>query len=254
MITAGIDVGAGATKVVILKEGKILSFIITPTVAPVARTAEEAMTMALHKASLTAGDIGLKVSTGCSRKAVPFADKMVTEVICHAKGAYFLEPAVRTVIDIGCQDSKVMRVNEKGEVLDFVMNDKCAAGTGRFIEVMATAMGVPLSRMGEKSLLSKNACRITPTCTIFAESEVISLCSEGKLVEDIIAGVHRAVSSRVVNMGARLGFESEIFFTGGVAKNQGIQAALQELTGKNIGVPVEPQIVGALGAAVIGAE
>ena len=195
------------------------------------------------------------VSTGYGRHGLSFANKSVTEIMCHAKGAHFMIPETRTIVDIGGQDSKAIAVDEHGAVKDFAMNDKCAAGTGRFLEVMAGVLEVgSVDNMGPLSLKGEYPCRISSTCTIFAESEVISLRAEGRSREDLIAGVHRAVASRVGMMAKRLRISPELVFTGGVAKNIGMKAALEEEFGMGIMVPEEPQITGALGAALIAAE
>ena len=196
-------------------------------------------------------DFDYVISTGYGRHGVPFANKAVTEIICHAQGAHFLLPATRTIIDIGGQDSKAIGLDEKGTVINFVMNDKCAAGTGRFLEVMAQVLGVTIEELGPIALTSKNPCQISSTCTIFAESEMVSLRAEGKSRQDLIAGIVRAVSSRVAVMGKTVGFKREVVFTGGVAKNVGVKKALQEEIKMEIVVPEEPQTMGALGAALL---
>ena len=200
------------------------------------------------------GQIGRVVATGYGRIAVPFASKKVTEITCHARGAYHLFPQTRTVIDIGGQDSKVIRLGKDGRVVDFVMNDKCAAGTGRFLEVMARALEVSLEDMGRLSDLARERLTISSMCTVFAESEVVSLIAEGHPKEDIIRGLHDAVSERVAGMAERVGLENGVTMTGGVAKNAGVVRSLEERLGVKISRPEEPQIVGALGAALIAAD
>jgi len=250
MTVAGIDIGAGTAKAVILRDGEIISYSIMPVSGDVTKVVEEVTGEALEKAGFSLRNLDYVVSTGYGRNAVSFANKATTEIICHASGVHFLIPQARTIIDIGAQDSKVIRVNERGEVTDFVMNDKCAAGTGRFLEVMAQVLGVKLEEMGPMSLNSKNLCNISSTCTVFAESEVVSLRAQGKSIEDLIAGIHRAIASRVVIMGSGIKFEKETVFTGGVAKNSGVERALEEVGGVEILIPMEPQITGALGAAL----
>ena len=250
-ITAGVDVGAATAKTVIVADGVILSYAVMPTGDSVARAAEKVTGAALEQARLSMPDLNFIISTGYGRNAVAFANKAVTEIICHAKGVNFLIPAARTVIDIGGQDSKVIGVREDGTVSDFVMNDKCAAGTGRFLEVMAVVLGLDIEEMGPISLTSKEPCNISSTCTIFAETEMVSLRADGRTREDIVAGIHRAVASRVVVMGRTVGYRQQVVFTGGVAKNLGVKHSLEVGIRLPILIPEEPQIVGALGAALL---
>ncbi|MDW7990080.1 MAG: acyl-CoA dehydratase activase [Archaeoglobaceae archaeon] len=193
------------------------------------------------------------VATGHGRNMVSFANKKITEITCHAVGASFLIPKTGTVIDIGGQDSKVIAV-ENGKVLDFVMNDKCAAGNGRFVEVMANALGIKIEEVGDLALRATNKVRISSTCTVFAESEVISYLSSGEGIENIIAGIFDAIAGRVVAMVSRVGLRKEVVLTGGVAKNLGVKRAIEEKLGVSVLVPEEPQIIGALGASVLGLE
>jgi len=253
MITAGVDVGAATAKTVIVADGHILSHAVIPTGDSVARAAERVTKAALAPVGLSMSDLSFVISTGYGRNGVAFANKAVTEIICHAKGVNFLMPAARTVIDIGGQDSKVIRVREQGTVSDFVMNDKCAAGTGRFLEVMAGVLGLDIGEMGPISLTSKEPCSISSTCTIFAETEMVSLRAEGRTREDLVAGIHRAVASRVAVLGRTVGYREQVVFTGGVAKNMGVKTALEVSIGLPVLVPDEPQIVGALGAALLAA-
>jgi predicted CoA-substrate-specific enzyme activase len=194
------------------------------------------------------------VATGYGRTAVGFADKKVTEITCHARGVSHLMPEARTVIDIGGQDSKAMRVDGEGRVTDFVMNDKCAAGTGRFLEVMARALELPLDDLGSLSLASRNPCLISNLCTVFAESEVVFLRGEGRAREDIAAGIHAAIASRVAVMVSQMGLEETVVLTGGVARNRGVVRALRDDLQLTVRVPEHPQLTGALGAALIAAE
>lgn len=256
MIVAGVDVGAATAKTVILGDGKVLGYSIIPTGHNVKVAAEKATLNAIEKAglSLPIEALDYVISTGYGRNAVTFARKSVTEIICHAKGAHYMVPETRSIIDIGGQDSKAIAVDEQGNVTDFVMNDKCAAGTGRFLEVMADVLEVgSVANMGPLSLLGQNPCSISSTCTIFAESEVVSLRAEGRSREDLIAGIHKAVASRVALMAKRLNIRPQVMFTGGVAKNVGAKKALEEELGLDILVPEEPQIMGALGAALFAA-
>jgi predicted CoA-substrate-specific enzyme activase len=194
------------------------------------------------------------VATGYGRISVPFADKKVTEISCHALGAYKLFPDTGTVIDIGGQDSKVIQVGQGGKVLDFAMNDKCAAGTGRFLEVMAAKLGISLDEMGSLSLKGEKEARISSICTVFAESEVVSLVARNHPREGIIRGLHRAIVNRVWSMVRTIGTHGEVTMSGGVAKNKGVVALMEEKLGKPIHVYREPQIVGAFGAALFAAR
>jgi predicted CoA-substrate-specific enzyme activase len=209
------------------------------------------MERVLKEANITMEDLDNIVATGWGRENITFANKVITEITCHAIGAHFLIPETRTVIDIGGQDSKVMSIDEQGRVLNFAMNDKCAAGTGRFLEVMATVLEVSLEELGTVALTSENPCPINSTCTVFAETEVTGHRAQGKATNDIILGLLEAMSRRIVQMGRPIGYRKEVVFTGGVAKNIGVKRALEKGIGMDILVPEEPQIVGALGAALL---
>ena len=194
--------------------------------------------------------LSLPVTAGIS---VPFADKQITEISCHAKGVNSLFPSARTIIDIGGQDSKGIKMAD-GRISDFVMNDKCAAGTGRFLEVISEALGINLSEIGEISLRSRQPVRISNTCTVFAEQEVVGRLAEGVPVEDIIAGIHEGIASRVASMVERIKVQQDIVITGGGAKNQGLVKALEKRLGCPMMVPPEPLLTGAMGAALLGKE
>jgi predicted CoA-substrate-specific enzyme activase len=248
---AGVDVGSLSTDAVILDErDEIAGYSIVETGANSTQAAEEALAKALARASLDRGQLKRIVSTGYGRVSVPFADKTVTEISCHSLGAYTLFPDTRTVIDIGGQDSKVIKVGPSGKVVDFTMNDKCAAGTGRFLEVMAAKLQVPLDRMGNLSLGTAGEVRISSVCTVFAESEVVSLVARNHPKEEILRGLHRAIVNRVWSMVKSLGIQLEVTMSGGVAKNKGVVAFMEEKLGRPIHVYREPQIIGALGAAL----
>jgi predicted CoA-substrate-specific enzyme activase len=250
----GIDVGSASAEALILKDGKILAYSILETGANSRKAAEKALEEALKKAGISRTEVGPIVATGYGRISVDFASRQVTEISCYARGISFLYPEVKMVIDIGGQDSKAILVGKNGRVLDFVMNDKCAAGTGRFLEVMAKAMEVNVEELGEISLRSRNPAEISSTCTVFAESEVVSLIAKGVPVEDIAAGIHKAIARRVGAMARRIGVVPPVAFAGGVAKNVGVVRALEEELGVKLIVPEEPQIIGALGAALLATE
>jgi predicted CoA-substrate-specific enzyme activase len=250
MIVAGIDIGSLSSEAVILRDGEIMSYSILPTGADTQKAVRMCMREALERANLKFEDLAATVATGYGRINVPFATKTVTEITCHARGAHRLFPGTRTVIDMGGQDSKVISIDAEGRVLDFVMNDKCAAGTGRFLEVMAGALEVDLEEMGKRSARARNGVIISSMCTVFAESEVISLIAAGCSKNDIIRGLHEAISKRIFTMAGKLRVEGPITMTGGVAKNRGIVDALGRMLKSRIQLPEEPQIVGALGAAL----
>jgi predicted CoA-substrate-specific enzyme activase len=250
---AGIDVGSTMTKVVILDRGVITS-IIGPTGPEHRRLANKVMDEALTRAFLSFQSITYIVSTGYGRINVPFADKQLTEITCHAKGIISLFPKARTIIDIGGQDIKGIKIDETGRTTDFVMNDKCAAGAGRFIEVIADTVGVPLDEVGDLSLQSNNPAKISNICTIYAQQEVAASLAGGIPVADLLAGVHHSLADRIIRMVNRLKVEEEIVVTGGGGKNRGLLKALSEQLGHEILVPEEPLITGALGAALLGKE
>lgn len=249
-IAAGIDVGAGTAKALILINGQIASYHVLPSGYDTLDTARKTIQEACGKASVSFQEIERIFATGYSRSLIPFAAKTMTEITCHARGAYFLIPQARSIIDIGCQDSKAIKLDSKGKVINFIMNDKCAAGTGRFIEVMAHTLGLRIEEVGITALSSKNPCEISSTCTIFAETEIISQRAQGRAREDLIAGTLKSIAKRVGIMAAGIGLVSDVAFTGGVAKNVGVKKALEETLDMKIIVPEEPQIVGALGAAL----
>lgn len=254
----GVDIGSATTKVVLLfssdSENKILDHAIKETGPNGNKIAKELIAEVLGKHRLNLNDIKNVVATGYGRINVDFTNNSKTEISCHAKGVHFLFPKVKTIIDIGGQDSKVIRVGKNGSVLDFVMNDKCAAGTGRFIEVMSKVLQVSLEEFGNIHLRTSEYVEITNICTVFAESEIITLISEGISKEKIIKGINYSVARRAISLAKRVGIEEEIVISGGVAKNIGVVKALEELIGTEIRVPYEPQIMGALGAALFAKE
>ncbi|MDH4299703.1 MAG: acyl-CoA dehydratase activase [Dehalococcoidia bacterium] len=254
MYFAGVDIGSTMTKVVLLDQaGNLVSFIKGPTGAEHRQLANDVMRQALEQASLQIDDISYIVATGYGRLNVPFADRQITELSCHARGVSNLFPNARTAIDIGGQDAKCMRINS-GRLVNFVMNDKCAAGTGRFLEVTAATLGVKLEDMGDISLKSTKKIQISNLCTIFAQQEVVALLSRGEKLENILAGLHDALASRVAALARRLGIEPDLVLTGGVAKNIGMVEAMRQNLGCEIFVPEEPLLTGALGAAILAKE
>jgi predicted CoA-substrate-specific enzyme activase len=249
---AGIDVGSMSSEAVILDDGaQVQAAVIMETGANSTKAAEAALEAALEKAGQGRGDLARVVATGYGRVSVPFADKAITEISCHAAGAYHLFPDTGTIIDIGGQDSKVIRLGPGGKVSDFNMNDKCAAGTGRFLEVMAGKLGCTLDELGELSARADSEVEISSVCTVFAESEVVSLVARNVPRENIIRGLHRAIVNRVWSMVKGIGVSGQVTMSGGVAKNRGVVELFEQKLGQKVNVSAEPQIVGALGAALL---
>lgn len=246
----GVDIGSLTTKVVLLNEAGEIAARATGRSGYGGKAVADRLTaVMLEEKGLTREEISVTVATGYGRVTYP-ADREMSEITCQARGIAHLFPGARTVIDIGGQDSKVIRLLPGGKVVDFAMNDKCAAGTGRFLEVMAGALEVPLEEIGPLSLQAKNQCDISSFCTVFAESEVISHVSAGAPKADILAGVCNSVAARVASMSSRTGLEPEIIFTGGVASNSGVAAALAKQLGCDLMIPNDPVITAALGAAL----
>lgn len=248
---AGIDIGSLAAKCVLIDEdGTYIASGITPTGARVTTAAEAALKMAVENASAKLDSILFKIATGYGRKRA-VANREVTEITCHAAGAVHLFPATRTIIDIGGQDTKVIRVSKTGDVENFAMNDKCAAGTGRFLEVMARALEVDIDELGPLSLESHNPQKISSFCTVFGESEVVSHVASGAVAADIARGIHESVAQRVAGLVRRVGVEKELTMSGGVARNPGMRSALSTALSAEINFHDHSQVMGALGAALI---
>ena len=255
MITAGVDIGSLTGKALILEDDNILAWSLIRTNPDSNVTVQRAMDAALEKAGLSLDDMDYVVSTGYGRLVVPFAQRNVTEISCHAKGAHWFFPEVRTILDMGGQDCKAIRCDDTGKVTNFAMNDKCAAGAGRSMEVMADLLQVPLDDLGELSLQIVDAMvPISNTCVVFAKSEALSHLRRGKHRSDILAGVCDALATRVHSLMQRVGIESEFVISGGIAKNIGIVKRLTDKTGLTPRISFEPQIVGALGAALFARE
>jgi (R)-2-hydroxyacyl-CoA dehydratese activating ATPase len=251
---AGVDLGSTMTKIVIIDEKqKIAASIIKHTGAEHRKLANQVMLEVLSKAGLSLQDIEYIVATGYGRINVPFADRHFTELTCHSKGVSSIFPGVRLAVDIGGQDSKGLQI-ENGKLVDFVMNDKCAAGTGRFLEVLAGTLNIKVQDLGPLSLKSKNRVVMNSPCTVFIRQEVAAQLSNNVPVEDIVAGLHNAVASKVAKMVKQLKVQPDVVFTGGVAKNIGVVKALEENLGCQVLVPPEPLLSGALGAAIVGQE
>ena len=251
MLICGIDVGAATAEAVIFDNSHMITYSILPTGHSVKIIADKVVKHALDKVKLSLSKFDYVVSTGWGRHGVSFANKAVTEIICHGKGAKFLIPSTRTVVDIGGQDSKVISLDENGNVNNFVMNDKCAAGAGRSMGIISKLVNVPLEDLGELSLkASDKTIPISSTCVVFARSEVLGFLRAGVPKNDVIAGASEALTSRVEGLLKRVGIEKDFVISGGIAKNIGIVRRLEKRTGLKAKICFEPQIVGALGAAI----
>lgn len=255
MIYAGCDVGSLSAEAVIFKDDAILASDVIRVRPGPALSATDVMTSTLSKAGLTFDDIDYCISTGYGREEIPFADDNISEISCHGKGAQWLLPAVRTVIDVGGQDCKAIRVDENGGLVNFVMNDKCAAGTGRFLEGIAKTLDIGLA---ELSVLADNASKslsFTSICSVFIENEALCYINEGETVADITEGINQSMARRIKNLVKRIGIHEQVCFTGGVAKNRGVVKSVEEVLGVPvIQMPEDPQIIGALGAALFARE
>ncbi len=252
---AGIDIGSTTSKCVIIdSDNKMLSFQIIHTSYDRDKSGREVYKKSLEEAGLSKGDIEYIVSTGYGRRALSIADDVTPEIIAHAKGTVKLYPGTRTIVDIGGQDSKVIAIDENGVIEKFEMNDKCAAGTGRFFEVLTQRLlSIPMDKLGPLSLKATNPPTISSMCTIFAESEIISMLSNGISSEDIAMGMNLSVAKRVIAMGraGQISYKTPIVFSGGVANNEGVTKAFSDLLGKEVTAIKDPQITAALGAALI---
>jgi len=253
---AGCDVGSTTGKAVVLRNGRVLAQVVMPCEPRPEETARAVLEKAARAAGLQSPDqICYLIGTGYGRIRIPFADDNISEITCHARGASFLLEGVRTAIDIGGQDCKAISINERGRVAEFAMNDKCAAGTGRFFEAMSRVLHVTLEEMSALSLKSERPTTITSQCSVFAESEVITQLNEGEDLANIACGINLAMSKRLAALARRVGVVPRVVVTGGCAKNQGLVVTLERALGVKIDpLPVDPQIVGALGAAVLAAE
>jgi predicted CoA-substrate-specific enzyme activase len=269
MLTMGIDIGSRSSKCVILEDGRLLTYGTIETGPNIVKTAQAVVEAAVHRRTgkwgeyrmplpetkvdhLKIEDMACIVSTGYGRAIVPFAHRNVTEITCHCRGARWFVPGVSTVLDVGGQDTKGIRVGANGEVADFVMNDKCAAGTGRFMEIVAEVLHVPLSEIGPLSLTSTKVLPFSTTCAAFGRGAAVTLMKEGERKEDILAGLHEAIASRVTAVVKKVGIADKFAITGGIGRNVGLVSKIeQKLAGLKVTLPQEPMIVGALGAALL---
>jgi (R)-2-hydroxyacyl-CoA dehydratese activating ATPase len=254
LLTCGVDIGARSIEVVILKDREILISIVQDSGISPSQNGEAAFREALDSAAVKQSDLSGIVSTGYGRNYFKPAHRSVSEIVCHARGASYLFPSARTVIDIGGQDSKLIELDDKGRPTDFVMNDRCAAGTGKFIEMTGSVLGIPVSEMNRIITPEDGRVDISSMCAVFAESEIVGLLHRGCTVPAILNGIFHAVAKRTLCMAGRAKIEPDVVFTGGVAKIEGIRHALAQEAGYQPLVPPDPQITGALGAALIASE
>ena len=257
-LVAGLDIGSLTAKIIVLAVSDKNENVPQQKYSFIRRVGYNPAAVARNLVDNAKKDVKVEkfdyiISTGYGRKLAP-ANENITEITCHAKGAYFVNPKIRTIIDIGGQDSKVIQINDQGQIQDFEMNDKCSAGTGRFLEVMATALEVEITDFGNQALISTNPASISSTCTVFAESEVISRLNQGADRLDIIAGIHETIATKITALVARVGLKSMVALTGGVALNPGVKKMLENQLNVTIEVPDYPQMIGALGAALIASE
>jgi predicted CoA-substrate-specific enzyme activase len=256
MIVGGIDIGSLSAKALILQDGQIIrGWGLVLTGPDPVDSASRVMDMALKEAGISASEVEYIVSTGYGRVNVPFAQSSKTEISCHARGSHWLFPSVHTILDMGGQDCKAIRCNENGDINNFAMNDKCAAGTGRYLERVAAALNFRLDEIGERSLQPiGETVPVTSTCVVFAESDMLRLIREGKYVANILAGTMDAIVERVIALLERVGIEPDLCISGGVAKNIGVVRRLEKKLGLKAFIAHEPQIVGALGAALFASD
>ncbi len=254
MIVAGIDIGSRAAKGVILKDGRILTCFIGDTGPESVKTSEMVMAEMLKKTGLSLKDIDYVVATGYGRVLVPFANENVSEISAHARGVNYYFPSVRTILDMGGQDCKAISIDGKGQVTNFVMNDKCAGGTGRFLEMIAEVLNLPLTRIGDVSLESKSAISFNTICAVFAKTDAINNLRKGVAKSDILAGLHEAIATRCLNLLKRVSIQKDFSISGGISKNKGMVAKIKEKVGMEPLLSEDPQIIGALGAAIFATE
>lgn len=254
MYTLGIDIGSASSKAVILKGGKDVVASVAVQAGTGTSGPGRVLEQLFKESGLSWEDISRTIATGYGRFSVKEADRQISEITCHGKGIYFLVPTARTIIDIGGQDVKSISLDDKGNIDKFFMNDKCAAGTGRFLEVMSRVLEVGLDEMGDLHFKSQKPAQVSSTCTVFAESEVISLLSQGKEKNDIIAGVHQSVASKACALAYRAGVKDDVVMCGGVARNAGVVDAIEKELGHKVTVAPNPQLTGALGAALLAHE
>jgi len=254
-ITAGVDVGSVSSQALVLTDNDIFCYSNVHTGSSSPDSAHKAMNMALEGTGIKVEDIQFTVGTGYGRVNVPFANKTITEISCHARGAHWLFPSGRTILDMGGQDCKAIHCDEKGRLTQFLMNDKCAAGSGRSMEILGELLSVPVEDIGPRSLdIKKEPPTVSSTCVVFAKSEALSLLRGGVPLNEVIAAYCDALAHRVYTLVSRIGMEEDFVISGGIAKNLGVVRRLEKLFGVKAHISFEPQIIGALGAALFARE
>jgi len=254
MLVAGIDIGSRAVKAVVMNDGTIVSSVICDTGPESVKTSQMSMEKVLEGTKLSLKDIQYIVATGYGRVLVPFANENISEISCHARGITWYFPSVRTILDMGGQDCKAINCDGDGRVTNFIMNDKCAGGTGRFLEMIAEVLNIPLKEIGDAALRSEKAIPFNTICAVFAKSEAIAHLRKGVSKNDILAGLNEAIATRCLNLLKRISIEREFSITGGIAKNKGMVAELRKKVGSEPLLCEDPQIIGALGAALFAEE
>lgn len=254
VVTAGVDIGSTMTKAVILREGRVIGKALIPTGADHKKTADESLALALEEAELARGQISYLIGTGYGRVNIPFADKQLTEITCHARCIAQMFPGAGTIIEIGGQDSKAIRLTPEGGVENFVMNDKCAAGTGRFLQLTAATFGLSLEEMNQMALSAAEPVPISSFCAVLAQQEMISLLSQDYPPESILAGLFAGFAHRIVKMAATIGISGQVVLTGGGSRHPAFQAAIQKELDAPVFSPQEPFLTGAIGAAILARE
>jgi len=254
VIVAGIDIGSRAAKAVVMNDNSILSSVICDTGPESVKTARMTIAAVLREPGLSLSDVQYTVATGYGRVLVPFANENISEISCHARGINWYFPSVRTILDMGGQDCKAISCAGDGRVTNFIMNDKCAGGTGRFLEMIAEVLDTPLEEIGDLSLTSETGIPFNTICAVFAKSEAIAYFKKGVAKSDILAGLHEAIATRSLNLLKRVSIEKDFSITGGIAKNCGMVAKLREKVGLEPLLCEDPQIIGALGAALFARE
>jgi len=255
IVFAGIDIGSLTAKALILEDKEILGFNVIRVKKTPVESAESVFEEILSKININRNEVQFVVSTGYGRDNIPFSDKSMTEITCHGLGAHFLISSVRTIIDIGGQDCKIISVDRTGKLVEFAMNEKCSAGTGRYLEIMANLLHISLDELGTLSLKSKTPVQLKSTCSIYAQAEVLQCINSGFKKTNIAAGINKAMAERVYSMSKKVKMRPDVVISGGVAKNAGVVGYLEEMIGiEFLKLPIDPQIIGALGAAVIAQE
>jgi predicted CoA-substrate-specific enzyme activase len=250
----GIDIGSAYSKGLVMREGAVIRSVIVPSGGDYRKTADTIRERLVSITDLHEGDIAYSIATGYGAKNVGFAQEVVTDITCHSKGIFFLSPSVRTAVDVGDLFSKAFRIDERGNLLNFLLSGKCAGGSARILQIIAKVLQVGIEEIGDLSLRSTKRVEFSTGCAVFSETEAVSRIAEGAAKEDLLAGIHRALAAQIQGLAERVGLEREYALVGGGAMDKGLVRALEEITGYDIIVPDEPQLTAALGAAIIANE